>query len=131
MAGFPRDATFIRQHINCGKRRCGTCGGRRYEHGPYWYAYWWEDGRTRSAYVGKSLPGGRRAERDARRREAAMLPPNAYRLLGVTQKVTADELRRAYRKAALANHPDHGGSHERMVAVNVAYKSIKRERGWN
>jgi predicted ATPase/DNA-binding SARP family transcriptional activator len=25
-------------------------------HGPYWYAYWWEQGRVRSRYLGKDLP---------------------------------------------------------------------------
>jgi hypothetical protein len=26
------------------------------EHGPYWYAYWKENGRTRSRYIGKEPP---------------------------------------------------------------------------
>ena len=36
--------------------RSVTNGGRRPAHGPYWYAYWKEDGRTRSQYIGKELP---------------------------------------------------------------------------
>ena len=43
--------TFRQQHVRCGKPTCTTC-----PHGPYWYAYWREDGRLRSRYVGKSLP---------------------------------------------------------------------------
>ncbi len=39
----------LRQHhVRCGKATCTRC-----PHGPYWYAYWWEDGRRRSRYVGK------------------------------------------------------------------------------
>jgi hypothetical protein len=40
------------QMVRCGKRECGTC-----PHGPYWYAYWTENGRRRSRYVGR-LPEG-------------------------------------------------------------------------
>ncbi|MFQ5966377.1 MAG: hypothetical protein ACE5MI_02060 [Acidimicrobiia bacterium] len=34
--------------VRCGKPPCGGC-----PHGPYWYAYWQEDGRRRSRYVGR------------------------------------------------------------------------------
>ncbi|HEY5727295.1 MAG TPA: hypothetical protein VIV08_01660 [Acidimicrobiia bacterium] len=37
-----------RQLVRCGKSGCNTC-----PHGPYYYAYWWEEGRRRSRYVGK------------------------------------------------------------------------------
>jgi len=45
-ARVPRGATFRLQLVRCGKARC------RKWHGPYWYAYWFAGGRTRSAYVG-------------------------------------------------------------------------------
>ena len=35
--------------VRCGKPACKSC-----PHGPYWYRYWKEKGRTRSKYVGKS-----------------------------------------------------------------------------
>lgn len=38
--------------------RCGKKGYRCSLHGPYWYAYWTEGGKTRSEYVGKNLPRG-------------------------------------------------------------------------
>ena len=39
----------LRQHrVRCGKTSCRTC-----PHGPYWYAYWWENGKRRSRYLGK------------------------------------------------------------------------------
>lgn len=36
------------QWVRCGKESCTRC-----PHGPYWYAYWREDGRRHSRYVGK------------------------------------------------------------------------------
>jgi hypothetical protein len=43
--------------VNCGKGACKGCGGgSRPSHGPYWYAYWKDKGRTRSRYIGKELP---------------------------------------------------------------------------
>ena len=36
------------QLVRCGKDNCTRC-----PHGPYWYAYWTEDGVRRSRYVGK------------------------------------------------------------------------------
>ncbi|MBW3577519.1 MAG: hypothetical protein KY462_07230 [Actinobacteria bacterium] len=44
--------TYRQEHVRCGKDRCRSC-----PHGPYWYAYWREDGRTRSQYIGRHLPG--------------------------------------------------------------------------
>jgi hypothetical protein len=37
-----------RRLVRCGKASCTTC-----PHGPYWYAFWREDGRRRSRYVGR------------------------------------------------------------------------------
>jgi hypothetical protein len=41
------------QAVKCGKHNCTRC-----PHGPYWYAYWTEDGRRKSRYVGKLLEEG-------------------------------------------------------------------------
>lgn len=38
------------QMVRCGKQGCTKC-----PHGPYWYAYWTEDGKRRSRYVGRLL----------------------------------------------------------------------------
>jgi hypothetical protein len=45
--------TLRQEMVRCGKKGCTRC-----PHGPYWYAYWREGGRTRSRYVGKELSGG-------------------------------------------------------------------------
>jgi hypothetical protein len=44
-------AVRLRQReVRCGKSGCVSC-----PHGPYWYAYWTENGRRRSRYVGRLL----------------------------------------------------------------------------
>jgi len=42
------DVKLRRQMVKCGKQACTRC-----PHGPYWYAYWSEEGKRRSRYVGK------------------------------------------------------------------------------
>ena len=43
------------------------------------------------------------------------------RILGLTaQQDTIAEIKKAYRRLALANHPDHGGNPERMKSINAA-----------
>lgn len=45
--------TYRQEHVRCGRENCGRC-----PHGPYWYAYWREDGKVRSRYIGKQAPAG-------------------------------------------------------------------------
>lgn len=52
----PGRVGFRSQTVRCGKPGCTRC-----PHGPYWYAYWREDGRVRTRYIGKELPGARPA----------------------------------------------------------------------
>lgn len=47
----PGAVTFRQERVRCGRPTCTKC-----PHGPYWYAYWREDGRLRSRYIGKRLP---------------------------------------------------------------------------
>ena len=42
-----RKVTYRLEEVRCGKATCTRC-----PHGPYWYAYWREDGRVRSRYLG-------------------------------------------------------------------------------
>lgn len=46
--------TYQLESVRCGKKTCHCAEGK--PHGPYWYAYWTEGGRTRSQYIGKKLP---------------------------------------------------------------------------
>ena len=50
--GLPPTLAYRQEHVRCGKASCSRC-----PHGPYWYAYWREDGRTRKRYVGRHLHG--------------------------------------------------------------------------
>lgn len=47
--------TYRQQYTRCGKQRCRKCQEGN-GHGPYWYAYWSEHGRTVSKYIGVRLP---------------------------------------------------------------------------
>jgi hypothetical protein len=49
---LPPTVRYRQEEVRCGKPSCTTC-----PHGPYWYAYWKEDGRTRKRYIGRQLPG--------------------------------------------------------------------------
>ena len=42
--------SYRQERVRCGREGCGRC-----PHGPYWYAYWRENGRQRSRYIGKDL----------------------------------------------------------------------------
>ena len=48
----PERVTYRQEEVRCGKDGCSQC-----PHGPYWYAYWREDGRTRKQYIGRHRPG--------------------------------------------------------------------------
>jgi hypothetical protein len=53
----PKEAhvTYQLQYRTCGKASCRACRAGR-QHGPYWYAFWREQRRLRSAYIGKVAP---------------------------------------------------------------------------
>jgi hypothetical protein len=56
---------YRQETVRCGKD-CRAC-----PHGPYWYAYWREGGRTRSQYIGRELPGDVRRLLEAESTQAA------------------------------------------------------------
>jgi preprotein translocase subunit Sec63 len=49
---------------------------------------------------------------------------NPFKVLGIPSSSTISEIKIAYRRAAAQNHPDRGGSHQAMVAVNAAYEEL-------
>jgi curved DNA-binding protein CbpA len=40
-------------------------------------------------------------------------------------------IRASYIALAWRHHPDHGGSHERMAAINRAWHDIQASRRWD
>jgi hypothetical protein len=56
--------TYRLERVRCGKERCKCADGHL--HGPYWYAYWSESGKTRSQYIGKHLPKRIKPSRDTK-----------------------------------------------------------------
>ncbi|MFA5843921.1 MAG: molecular chaperone DnaJ [Coriobacteriia bacterium] len=47
-----------------------------------------------------------------------------YDILGVKRTATADEVKKAFRRAARKHHPDTGGSEEAFKEVNAAYEVL-------
>jgi DnaJ homolog subfamily A member 2 len=47
-----------------------------------------------------------------------------YDLLGVDQKASFDEIKKAFRKKALKEHPDKGGDPEKFKEISVAYEVL-------
>lgn len=58
-----------------------------------------------------------------------MTTKEAEAILGLNPMFTADELKAAYKKAAILHHPDRGGSEEMMKKVNAANDMLKKRAG--
>src|SRR4051812_50104197 len=57
-------------------------------------------------------------------------PSDPWRTLGLSPGATADEIRRAYRRLAKANHPDAAGEGAlpRFLAIQAAYEHLAGAR---
>ncbi len=65
---------------------------------------------------------------------------SAYQILGISASASDEEIKKAYRKMAMENHPDKVGhlgedirkaAEEKFTQINVAYEKIKKQRGMN
>lgn len=65
---------------------------------------------------------------------------SAYRILGIDNKATVTEIKKAYRKMAIEHHPDklehlgediRKGAEEKFREINTAYEQLKKERQFN
>jgi molecular chaperone DnaJ len=48
-----------------------------------------------------------------------------YEVLGIGKDASADEIKKAFRKAAVEHHPDRGGDESKFKEVNEAYEVLK------
>src|SRR5580700_3446425 len=54
-----------------------------------------------------------------------MAKSDYYDLLGVNKNASADEIKKAFRKAAVEHHPDRGGDEAKFKEINEAYEVLK------
>ncbi len=51
-----------------------------------------------------------------------------YEVLGVGKKASDDEIKKAFRRAAVKHHPDKGGDEVKFKEINEAYEVLKDEK---
>ena len=48
-----------------------------------------------------------------------------YETLGVSEKATDKEIKKAYKKLAMQYHPDKGGDEKKFKEISAAYDGLK------
>ena len=51
-----------------------------------------------------------------------------YKILGVSEDASADEIKKAFRKLAVEHHPDRGGNELKFKEANEAYDTLKNKK---
>jgi hypothetical protein len=69
--------SLVEQYVTCGKPACRCARGEK--HGPLYYLYWKEQGRSHSLYVPRDEVDGLRAQLDTNRQFHAELLAGADR----------------------------------------------------
>ena len=91
-----------------------------------------EGARLLETYLDRRFASWRQAdegeskERRRDRRDGAMTRDQAYKILGLLQGASADEITRAHRSLMQKLHPDHGGSTALAAQVNEAKDVLLR-----
>lgn len=97
---------------------------QEYEHSSYWDSHKFQQRRTArrsssSSSSSSSSPGG-----DGHV-DAAKDSKGYYKTLGLTGNESVNEIRSAYRQEVLKQHPDVGGSTDKMARINEAYRVLR------
>ena len=102
---------------------------------PYWARAWarvllgrppWGVRAEGAASSAHSRPRGRSTTATDGDKATATSTTSIWETLGITARATADELKRAFRRRALATHPDRGGDAEAFRQVQRAFKEAQR-----
>lgn len=51
-----------------------------------------------------------------------------YKILGINEKASQDEIKKAYKKLAMKNHPDRGGDTKKFQEISQAYDTLGDEQ---
>ncbi len=54
-----------------------------------------------------------------------MAKDDYYEILGISKSASADEIKKAFRRAAVEHHPDRGGDEAKFKEINEAYEVLK------
>ena len=76
------------------------------------------------AFGGGGMPGGMGGGRP----RGPINNTKLYEVLGVPKTASQDEIRKAYRKAAVKNHPDKGGDPEKFKDIQKAFDVLGNEQ---
>ena len=89
-------------------------------------AYW---ARAFTRVLRGESPPSRREPRAPAARPVVQASSSAHGVLGVAPGASSAEIRAAYKRRALATHPDQGGSDEAFRAVQRAYERLNGTSG--
>merc|ERR1719247_2819132 len=76
------------------------------------------------AFGGGGMPGGP----PGRGRRGPVNTTKLYETLGVEKNATPDQIKKAYRKLAVKNHPDKGGDPELFKEIQKAFDILSDEK---
>lgn len=102
-----------RERAQSGPRSSAPGGGS-------WDDFWSDFARN----TGRGRTHDQRREQPARNTSNVLTVREAAALLGVDVNASPADVKKAFARAALANHPDRGGDHEKMVQVNRAKEAF-------
>jgi hypothetical protein len=108
--------------------RCSSCG--RWVSSAYTDIFR-TDAKMRPHAAKPAQEDGRKFETVKRRLEHWLKlidQQDPYQWMGVSPLDSSETIRNRYRELALERHPDHGGSPDEMMQLNVAYERILRHR---